>query len=90
MLLRQELEGVDIYSHRALESCDYLNGFINETLRLRPVVPTNGYRQVPAGGISVAGTFIPEGTTIVTPRWSFGRCKSPRYFSSPFVRPLTL
>ncbi|KAL9624745.1 MAG: hypothetical protein Q9160_001099 [Pyrenula sp. 1 TL-2023] len=73
LLLRKELEGVDIHNYRALEACDYMNGFINETLRLHPVVPTNGYRQVPSGGITVAGTHIPGGTTIVTPRYSFGR-----------------
>lgn len=75
-LIREELKNVDIRKHRALEACRYLNGVINETLRLHPPVPTHGYRQTPPEGIMVAGTFIPGGTTIVAPRYSFGRCKA--------------
>lgn len=82
--LRTELESLhSIYDPKALKSLDHLNGAINETLRLHPSVPTGGYRESPAQGIEIAGTFIPGHTTIVTPRYTMGR----RTFFFSFLLP---
>ena len=54
-----ELQSVDVSDQNILQTLPHLNGFINETLRLHPPVPTRGYRQSPPGGIFVDGCFIP-------------------------------
>ncbi|KAF9254840.1 cytochrome P450 [Marasmius fiardii PR-910] len=58
-----------------LEAC------ISESLRLHPVVPTNGPRQVPtgSGGRIVSEFFLPEGTQVYVPPYSIQR--NPEYFS---------
>lgn len=72
--LRLELKTVtSIQDTNDLQSLPLLNGFINETVRLYPAVPTGGYRESPIEGITIAGQRIPEGTTIVAPRYSIGR-----------------
>ncbi|KAH8675282.1 cytochrome P450 [Xylariales sp. PMI_506] len=42
----------------------YLQAVIYEGLRMRPVAPTNFCKDVPAGGDTVDGKFLPEGTGI--------------------------
>jgi len=42
----------------------HLNGIINESLRLYPVIPSATYRKAPPQGISIAGTFIPGNTDV--------------------------
>ncbi|KAI0384996.1 cytochrome P450 [Hypomontagnella monticulosa] len=51
----------------------YLNGCINEVLRLYPPIPTGGVRQTVDKPVLVGGRWIPPHTTIVAPRWSIGR-----------------
>lgn len=48
------------------DALPYLSACMNETLRLMPVVPTNGSRGVPvgSGGKVISGHFIPEGTEV--------------------------
>lgn len=72
--LHAELLPIDIYDRKALQALPHLNGFIQETLRLHPPVPSGGYRETPPEGITVAGQYIPGRTTIVSPRYSLGRC----------------
>lgn len=72
----QELLDINIYNRTDLQRCDYLTAVINETLRLHPPVPTGGYRQSPPDGITIAGTYIPGGVTIVAPRYSLARLES--------------
>jgi cytochrome P450 len=55
----------------------FINGCINETLRLYPVVPTGGIRQTVGENIYVGGRWIPPDTVIVTPRWTLGRREFP-------------
>ncbi|KZV95507.1 cytochrome P450 [Exidia glandulosa HHB12029] len=59
----------------------YLNACMDETLRLLPVVPTNGSRVVPigSGGITIAGHFIPEDTEVFVAPYQLHH--DPRYFS---------
>ena len=52
-----------------------LKSVIMETLRLWPPPPTGVGRVVPAGGLTTAGGYIPGGTTILAPRYSFARCE---------------
>lgn len=58
----------------------FLDGCINETLRLYPPLPTGGARQTVDKPITIAGRYIPPQTTIVAPRWSIGRCRFPHIF----------
>jgi cytochrome P450 len=81
--IRQELaevlrdateDGLDDMSYRDMEKLHFLNAFINETLRLHHPLPTSGSRIVSKpSGIVVGDQHIPFGTTLVAPRWSFGR-----------------
>ncbi|KAG4415830.1 hypothetical protein IFR04_011010 [Cadophora malorum] len=53
-----------------------LKSVIMETLRLWPPLPTGVGRIVPAGGLTIAGRYIPGGTTILAPRYSIARLES--------------
>ncbi|KAG7090507.1 hypothetical protein E1B28_009620 [Marasmius oreades] len=61
----------------------YLNGCLNEALRLLPPVPSNGGRLVPygSGGKMICGRYIPEGTQVYVPHYSVHR--NPENFSRP-------
>jgi tryprostatin B 6-hydroxylase len=61
------------FTSEKLASAAQLNGVINETLRLYPVVPTATYRRAPPQGVSIAGTFVPGGTDVWTPQYAIGR-----------------
>ncbi|EJD51349.1 cytochrome P450 [Auricularia subglabra TFB-10046 SS5] len=63
------------------DSLPYLASCMNETLRLTPIVPTNGSRGVPAGsgGKVIAGHFIPENTEVFVSPYLLHH--DPRYFS---------
>ncbi|KGO75955.1 Cytochrome P450, E-class, group I [Penicillium italicum] len=67
--LREELRGVKENSQGMLEYRDicrlpYLTAVIKESLRLSSPVPGVIPRVVPAGGITWAGHFLPEGTSV--------------------------
>ncbi|KAJ6495411.1 high nitrogen upregulated cytochrome P450 monooxygenase 2 [Mycena sanguinolenta] len=86
--VQQELDEVivdgddplDVQKHQELH---FLSACINEALRLYPPVPTKGPRQIPFTqcGRSIAGRFIPPGTSVVTPAYSLHR--DPESFSLP-------
>ena len=48
----------------------YLNAVLQEGMRSTPSIPDGSHRDVPAEGATVAGIFVPGGTTISIPQWS--------------------
>ncbi|KAI1117616.1 cytochrome P450 [Nemania sp. NC0429] len=54
----------------------FLDGCINEAMRLYPALPTGGARQTIDRAITIGGRYIPPWTTIVAPRWSIGRLEA--------------
>lgn len=54
----------------------YLNAVLNETMRMAPPLPDGLRRLVPSGGATIAGNFIPEGTTVSVPCYSAFRCEA--------------
>ena len=58
-----------------------MNAVIYETLRIYPPVPVALPRVVPKGGATVAGTYIPQGTTVGIPQYAAYR--SSRNFTNP-------
>ncbi|KAF7377786.1 hypothetical protein MSAN_00202000 [Mycena sanguinolenta] len=84
--VRQELDtvfsdGDDPLDVNKQPELHFLSACINEALRLHPPLPSNGPRQVHLGqsGKTIAGRFIPEGTSVYTPAYSLHR--NPDYFS---------
>jgi len=51
----------------------YMNGAINESLRLDPPDPNGNQRRTPKGGHDVNGTFIPEHTQVSIHKWTIQR-----------------
>lgn len=61
----------------------YLTAVIEEGLRMFPSAPIGFVRTVPAGGDTVSGHFIPEGTTVSVCMWA--ATHSERNFKDPYV-----
>lgn len=75
--LRKELEALAFSTEaRALQSLPFLNGCIQETLRLHPPLPSGCLRITPAEGLTINGRFIPGSTTVLTPAYSLGRLET--------------
>ncbi|KAL8964359.1 MAG: hypothetical protein Q9183_004505 [Haloplaca sp. 2 TL-2023] len=75
--LQEELDTLDPNPEmQHLQELPYLNGVINETMRLHPAVPTGGLRQTPPEGAVIAGRFVPGDTVICAPRYSLSRLET--------------
>ncbi|GAP88827.1 putative cytochrome P450 [Rosellinia necatrix] len=84
--IREELEqhGIrndDTFSITQLQYLEYLNAFINETLRMHPTNPGGLFRLTPPGGVKIGGHYLPGGVKVVNPHFSVLR--SPKAFVSP-------
>lgn len=66
------------FSHERIAALPHLNGFINETLRLHPPIPSTIQRKTPLGGIEIDGIYIPGNVTVFCPQYIIGRCKHRR------------
>ena len=77
--LRDELEQIyipgSVTELRNIKDAKYLNGIVNEALRLHPPVPSGLLRQTPPEGLMIGNQFIPGGVTVSAPSWSMGRRK---------------
>ena len=69
----------------SLSKLVYLNAIIQETLRLCPTIPDGMRRQIPAGGASVAGHFLPEGTVVSIPQWATYQSTTNFYMPQDFL-----
>jgi cytochrome P450 len=63
------------FNHREATHNEYINGIINEALRLHPPVPTAIPRITPPEGLKVGDTFIPGDTVVWCPQYTIGRCE---------------
>lgn len=74
--LRHELRGLlgdDVQvNHLKIQDAPFLNGCINETLRLNPPIPSGVFRKTPKEGVYVGETFIPGNTHIQMPGFVMG------------------
>ncbi|EER29322.1 Cytochrome P450 family protein [Coccidioides posadasii C735 delta SOWgp] len=75
--LRAELEpllnGKPQLDPKDVSKAQHLNGVIQETLRLHPAIPSGFPRVTPPEGVTISGTYIPGGTTIVIPLYTMQR-----------------
>lgn len=75
--IRDEIKTLDsIHDTQGLKELVHMDSCINEVLRMHPSVPTGGYRETPAEGLNIDGTYIPGNVTIVAPRYTMGRLES--------------
>ncbi|KAI0532394.1 cytochrome P450 monooxygenase-like protein [Xylaria digitata] len=84
--IREELEqhGIrndDSLSITQLQYLEYLNAFINETLRMHPTNPGGLFRLTPPGGVKIGGHYLPGGVKVVNPHYTVLR--SPKAFVAP-------
>ena len=79
--LRTEIEGLwkedTPFEVRDFQNAEYLNGVIDEAMRMHPPVPSGVQRITPSEGVTIDGVFIPGGVNIAVSSWAIGRCKSP-------------
>lgn len=61
--------------HNVLKGLPYLNGFINECLRLHPPLPAGVPRLTPPEGLNIGDVYIPGDVTILTPIYTIQRCE---------------
>ena len=59
------------------QNAEYLNGVMNEAMRMHPPVPSGVQRVTPPEGVTIDGVFVPGGVNITVSSWAIGRCKSP-------------
>jgi cytochrome P450 len=63
-------EKVDEMTFLKLQELPYMNACLEEGMRIFPSIPTGLTRTVPKGGDSVAGEWIPGGTTVSVYSWA--------------------
>jgi len=73
-LKEKKIENNADMSVSTLQYCDYLNGVINETLRLHPPVPGGVFRNTPKEGVVIDGKQLPGGVKVIGPHYTIQRC----------------
>ncbi|TVY78438.1 Cytochrome P450 monooxygenase FCK2 [Lachnellula suecica] len=75
--LRQEMASLKQkngdFDAKELGNAKYLNGMINETLRLHPPLISGVSRQTPPEGIMIGNTRVPGDTIVSIPQFTIGR-----------------
>ncbi|RDW74721.1 cytochrome P450 [Aspergillus mulundensis] len=79
--LQYELDRQDDLSHRSLGEIDFLEGIINEALRLHPAVPSGTQRVTPPDGMKIGDVYLPGDVLVQSPLYTIFR--DPRNFESP-------
>ncbi|TEA18151.1 Cytochrome P450 monooxygenase orf5 [Colletotrichum sidae] len=69
------------FSVNDLNKLEFLEAVINETLRMHAPAAINGPRLAPPEGVTIDGTYIPGGVTLITPIHVYHR--SPKYWKQP-------
>lgn len=69
------------FKEKDLIELPWLNGVIEETLRLYGAAPSSLPRVVPKAGTVIAGVPIPAGTTVGTQAWTLHR--DPKIWQAP-------
>lgn len=72
----------EIRQSPALNECTYLRACIDEAMRLSPSVGGIVPREVMAGGTTIDGVFVPEGTVVGVPHYTIHHNEA--YFPEPF------
>lgn len=72
--IRSTFASVDeIVDGQKLFSCQYLRACLDETLRLTPAGVSEFPRTILPGGLEVDGEIYPEGFSVATTGWAYGR-----------------
>ena len=77
-------------SHVKIQDAPYLNGCINEALRLNPPVPCGVFRKTPKEGAYIGEQFIPGNTVIQMPGYVMARGKDFSLFFKPYEYSLSM
>jgi cytochrome P450 len=65
--------GDSTFSYEKVKNIPYLNGIINETLRLKPVIPSGQPRVTPPSGLQIDEVWIPGDVNVIVPQWVIQR-----------------
>lgn len=68
--IRTSFAKAEDMSFLALQALPYMNACLEEGMRIFPSIPTGLVRSVPVGGDTVAGEWLPGGTTVSVHAWS--------------------
>ena len=68
--IREAFPTIEEMTFTKLQNLPYMNACLEEGMRIFPSIPTGLVRQVPADGDSVAGEWLPGGTTVSVHAWS--------------------
>ncbi|KAF2230840.1 cytochrome P450 [Viridothelium virens] len=67
--IREAFLTADDIKWEKVKELQYFDATINEALRLFPPSPASQQRLVPLGGATIAGYYVPSGTTVAVPPW---------------------
>ncbi|PKS09442.1 hypothetical protein jhhlp_004057 [Lomentospora prolificans] len=74
--VRSTFKSEDEINFASVQNLSYMLACLNESLRLFPPVAIGLPRQVPEGGATIAGHYVPEGTVVDVYQWAINRLPS--------------
>ncbi|KAK3320293.1 cytochrome P450 [Cercophora scortea] len=81
--VRSTFESADEITMTSANRLPYLLAVINESLRMYPPVTSGLVREVPVGGGTVAGHYLPAGTFVEVQSWAMNHCAT--YWKDPWT-----